>query len=84
MLLLSHPAPSLDTGNDAKLSPEFLEVDSSRDPGAVPPGGAHSDAEVRKGAAPPERLVLSILCLLSFLWGLYELVVFVHPVCVVY
>ncbi|NXE70430.1 PIGR protein, partial [Calcarius ornatus] len=39
-------------GTDAKLSPEFLDVDSSHDPGAVPPGGAHSDAEVRKGAAP--------------------------------
>ncbi|NXM16175.1 PIGR protein, partial [Ploceus nigricollis] len=39
-------------GRDAKLSPEFLDVDSSRDPGAVPPGGAHRDAEVRKGAAP--------------------------------
>ncbi|NWT97488.1 PIGR protein, partial [Urocynchramus pylzowi] len=39
-------------GRDAKLSPEFLDVDSSRDPGAVPPGEAHSDAEVRKGAAP--------------------------------
>ncbi|XP_068029261.1 polymeric immunoglobulin receptor [Anomalospiza imberbis] len=39
-------------GTDAKLSPEFLDVDSRRDPGAVPPGGAHSDAEVRKGAAP--------------------------------
>ncbi|NXL19529.1 PIGR protein, partial [Setophaga kirtlandii] len=39
-------------GKDAKLSPEFLDVDSSHDPGDVPPGGAHSDAEVRKGAAP--------------------------------
>ncbi|NXA01506.1 PIGR protein, partial [Nesospiza acunhae] len=56
-------------GRDAKLSPEFLDVDSSSDPGAVPPGGAHSDAEVRKGAAP-ERLVLSIPCHLSFLWVL--------------
>ncbi|XP_058675378.1 polymeric immunoglobulin receptor [Ammospiza caudacuta] len=39
-------------GKDAKLSPEFLDVDSSHDSAAVPPGGAHSDAEVRKGAAP--------------------------------
>ncbi|RLV86637.1 hypothetical protein DV515_00015852 [Chloebia gouldiae] len=53
VLLLSNPPPSLGhTGEDAKLSPEFLDVDSSHDPGAVPPGGAHSDAEVRKGAAP--------------------------------
>ncbi|NXQ13436.1 PIGR protein, partial [Peucedramus taeniatus] len=40
------------TGREAKLNPELLDVDSSRDPGAAPPGGAHSDAEVRKGAAP--------------------------------
>ncbi|NXJ31065.1 PIGR protein, partial [Dicrurus megarhynchus] len=41
------------TGNDAKHSPELLDVgDSSREPGAVPLGGAYSDAEVRKGAAP--------------------------------
>ncbi|NXL79505.1 PIGR protein, partial [Leptocoma aspasia] len=39
-------------GSDAKHSPELLDVDSSRESGAVPPGGAHSDAEVRKGAAP--------------------------------
>ncbi|KAF2985078.1 hypothetical protein EK904_005098 [Melospiza melodia maxima] len=39
-------------GEDAKLSPEFLDVDSSHDSAALPPGGAHSDAEVRKGAAP--------------------------------
>ncbi|XP_064255184.1 polymeric immunoglobulin receptor [Passer domesticus] len=39
-------------GRDAKLSPEFLDVDSSHEAGAVPPGGARSDAEVRKGAAP--------------------------------
>ncbi|KAM4885334.1 polymeric immunoglobulin receptor-like [Sylvia borin] len=42
----------LSSGDDAKHSPELLEVDSSRDSGAVPPGGAYSDAEVRKGAAP--------------------------------
>ncbi|NXB82459.1 PIGR protein, partial [Donacobius atricapilla] len=40
------------TGSDAKHSPELLEVDSSRESGAAPPGGAYSDAEVRKGAAP--------------------------------
>ncbi|NWT60970.1 PIGR protein, partial [Erythrocercus mccallii] len=39
-------------GSDARHSPELLEVDSSPESGAVPPGGAHSDAEVRKGAAP--------------------------------
>ncbi|NWW61297.1 PIGR protein, partial [Ifrita kowaldi] len=40
-------------GNDAKHSPELLDVgDSSHEPGAVPQGGASSDAEVRKGAAP--------------------------------
>ncbi|NXQ61996.1 PIGR protein, partial [Anthoscopus minutus] len=39
------------TGKDAKHSPGLLDVDSSRESGAVPPGGAHSDAEVRKGAA---------------------------------
>ncbi|XP_059723857.1 polymeric immunoglobulin receptor [Haemorhous mexicanus] len=39
-------------GRDAKLSPEFLGVGSSRGPGAAPPGGAGSGAEVRKGAAP--------------------------------
>ncbi|NWH92317.1 PIGR protein, partial [Aegithalos caudatus] len=39
-------------GSDARHSPELLEVDSSRESGAVPPGGAPSDAEVRKGAAP--------------------------------
>ncbi|NXY38341.1 PIGR protein, partial [Pomatorhinus ruficollis] len=37
-------------GSDAKQSPELLEVDSSRESGAVPPGGAYSGAEVRKGA----------------------------------
>ncbi|XP_056367115.1 polymeric immunoglobulin receptor isoform X2 [Oenanthe melanoleuca] len=40
------------TGSDAKHSPELLDVDSSPDSGAVPPGGAHSNAEVRKGAVP--------------------------------
>ncbi|XP_058712101.1 polymeric immunoglobulin receptor-like [Poecile atricapillus] len=40
------------TGSDAKHSPELLDVDSSRESGAVPPGGAYSDAEVRKGAVP--------------------------------
>ncbi|NXR45617.1 PIGR protein, partial [Hippolais icterina] len=40
------------TESDAKHSPELLDVDSSPEPGAAPPGGAHSDAEVRKGAAP--------------------------------
>ncbi|NXI18300.1 PIGR protein, partial [Irena cyanogastra] len=40
------------SGSDAKLSPEFLDVDSSHEAGAVPPGGAHSDSEVRKGAVP--------------------------------
>lgn len=40
------------TGSDAKHGPELLDVDSSRDSGAAPPGGAASDAEVRKGAAP--------------------------------
>ncbi|NWX59187.1 PIGR protein, partial [Promerops cafer] len=39
-------------GSDAKHGPELLDVDSSRESGAVPPGGAYSDAEVRKGAAP--------------------------------
>ncbi|NXO87754.1 PIGR protein, partial [Sitta europaea] len=39
-------------GRDAKPSPELLDVDSSLESGAVPPGGAYSDAEVRKGAAP--------------------------------
>ncbi|NXD97149.1 PIGR protein, partial [Chaetorhynchus papuensis] len=40
-------------GNDAKHNPELLDVgDSSHEPGAVPRGGASSDAEVRKGAAP--------------------------------
>ncbi|NWI03610.1 PIGR protein, partial [Tichodroma muraria] len=39
-------------GGDANHSPELLDVDSSRESGAVPPGGAYSDAEVRKGAAP--------------------------------
>ncbi|XP_039941658.1 polymeric immunoglobulin receptor-like [Hirundo rustica] len=39
-------------GSDAKHSPELLDVDSSRESGAAPPGGAYSDAEVRKGAAP--------------------------------
>ncbi|NXX26899.1 PIGR protein, partial [Nicator chloris] len=38
--------------SNAKHSPELQDVDSSREAGAVPPGGAHSDAEVRKGAAP--------------------------------
>ncbi|NWV48036.1 PIGR protein, partial [Daphoenositta chrysoptera] len=38
-------------GSDARLSPELLDVgDSSRGAGAA--GGAYSDAEVRKGAAP--------------------------------
>ncbi|XP_066059845.1 polymeric immunoglobulin receptor-like [Chamaea fasciata] len=40
------------SGSDAKHSPELLEVDSSRESGAVPPGGAYSDAEVRRGAVP--------------------------------
>ncbi|NXA92483.1 PIGR protein, partial [Melanocharis versteri] len=39
-------------GSDAKHNPELLDVDSSRESGAVPPGGAYSDAEVRNGAAP--------------------------------
>ncbi|NXO69897.1 PIGR protein, partial [Phainopepla nitens] len=39
-------------GSDAKHSPELLDVDSSRESGAARPGGAYSDAEVRKGAAP--------------------------------
>ncbi|NXO09231.1 PIGR protein, partial [Oriolus oriolus] len=40
-------------GSDAKHSPELLDVgDSSRESGAVPGGGAYSDSEVRKGAAP--------------------------------
>ncbi|NXY08697.1 PIGR protein, partial [Pteruthius melanotis] len=40
-------------GGDAKLGPELLDVgDSSHESGAVPQGGAYSDAEVRKGAAP--------------------------------
>ncbi|NXK68870.1 PIGR protein, partial [Sylvietta virens] len=39
-------------GSDAKHSPELLDADSSRESGAAPPGGAYSDAEVRKGAAP--------------------------------
>ncbi|NWV92149.1 PIGR protein, partial [Machaerirhynchus nigripectus] len=40
-------------GSGAGHSPELLDVgDSSREPGAVPGGGAYSDAEVRKGAAP--------------------------------
>ncbi|NXD04921.1 PIGR protein, partial [Certhia familiaris] len=39
-------------GSDAKHSPELLDVDSSRESGAVPPGGAYSDSEVRKGAGP--------------------------------
>ncbi|NWI48278.1 PIGR protein, partial [Picathartes gymnocephalus] len=39
-------------GNDAKHSPELLDVDSSSESGAASPGGAHRDAEVRKGAAP--------------------------------
>ncbi|XP_041869515.1 polymeric immunoglobulin receptor [Corvus kubaryi] len=40
-------------GNDARHSPELLDVgDSSPESGAAPPGGAYSDAEVRKGAAP--------------------------------
>lgn len=84
MLLISNHPPSLGhTGSDAKHSPELLEVDSSLESGAAPPGGAHSDAEVRKGAVPEERLVLSIPCHLSLLWGLHEPIVFVHPVCVV-
>ncbi|NXU96354.1 PIGR protein, partial [Cettia cetti] len=37
---------------DARHSPELLEVDSSPESGAAPAGGAQSDAEVRKGAAP--------------------------------
>ncbi|NXB48507.1 PIGR protein, partial [Leucopsar rothschildi] len=40
------------SGSDAKHSPELLDLDSSRELGAVPPGGAYSDAEVRKGALP--------------------------------
>ncbi|NXH59990.1 PIGR protein, partial [Rhabdornis inornatus] len=40
------------SGSDAKHSPELLDVDSSHEFGAVPPGGAYSDAEVRKGALP--------------------------------
>ncbi|NXT06566.1 PIGR protein, partial [Prunella fulvescens] len=43
---------AVSAGRDAKLSPELLDVDSSHDPEAVLPGGAHSDAEVRKGAVP--------------------------------
>ncbi|NXC03675.1 PIGR protein, partial [Orthonyx spaldingii] len=40
-------------GSDAEDSPELLDVDdSSRESGAVLWGGAYSDAEVRKGAAP--------------------------------
>ncbi|NXC59543.1 PIGR protein, partial [Aleadryas rufinucha] len=40
-------------GSNAKHSPELLDVGgSSRGSGAVPQGGAYSDAEVRKGAAP--------------------------------
>ncbi|NXB10236.1 PIGR protein, partial [Cnemophilus loriae] len=39
-------------GSDAKHSPELLDVDSSRESGVVPQGGAYDDAEVRKGAAP--------------------------------
>ncbi|NXA69887.1 PIGR protein, partial [Mohoua ochrocephala] len=40
-------------GSEAKHSPELLDVgDSSRDSGAIPSGGALSNAEVRKGAAP--------------------------------
>ncbi|NXN83274.1 PIGR protein, partial [Bombycilla garrulus] len=39
-------------GGDAKHSPELLDVDSSSESGAVPAGGAYSDAEVRKGAVP--------------------------------
>ncbi|NWR45887.1 PIGR protein, partial [Regulus satrapa] len=42
----------VNTGDDAKHSPELLDVDSSREAGAAPPGGAYSDTEVRKGAAP--------------------------------
>ncbi|NWV36277.1 PIGR protein, partial [Grantiella picta] len=41
------------SGSDAKHTPELLDVDdSSAESGAVPPGGAYSDAEVRKGAVP--------------------------------
>ncbi|NXR17772.1 PIGR protein, partial [Cinclus mexicanus] len=40
------------SGDDARHSPELLDVDSSPESGAVPPGGAYSDAEVRKGAVP--------------------------------
>ncbi|NWU40997.1 PIGR protein, partial [Hylia prasina] len=40
------------SGSDARHSPELLEADSSPEAGAAAPGGAHSDAEVRKGAAP--------------------------------
>ncbi|NWZ41179.1 PIGR protein, partial [Brachypodius atriceps] len=43
---------AVSAGSDAKHSPELLDVDSSRESGAVPAGGARSDAEVRKGAAP--------------------------------
>ncbi|NXR73979.1 PIGR protein, partial [Pycnonotus jocosus] len=43
---------AVSAGSDAKHSPELLDVDSSPESGAVPPGGARSDAEVRKGAAP--------------------------------
>ncbi|NXP62716.1 PIGR protein, partial [Chloropsis cyanopogon] len=39
-------------GSSAKHSPELLDVDSSHEAGAVPPGGALSETEVRKGAAP--------------------------------
>ncbi|NXE39577.1 PIGR protein, partial [Ptilorrhoa leucosticta] len=43
----------LAAGSDAKHGPELLGVgDSSRGSGAAPQGGAYSDAEVRKGAAP--------------------------------
>ncbi|NXT71787.1 PIGR protein, partial [Chaetops frenatus] len=39
-------------GRGAKPSPELVDLDSSSESGALPPGGAHRDAEVRKGAAP--------------------------------
>lgn len=86
LLLTDHPPSLAHTGTDDKHSPELLDVgDSSREPGAVPRGGAFSDAEVRKGAAP-ERLVLSLPHHFSFLWGLYGPVVgavFAHSGCVV-
>ncbi|NXO43696.1 PIGR protein, partial [Locustella ochotensis] len=42
----------VDEDNTREHSPALLEVDPSRESGAVPPGGARGDAEVRKGAVP--------------------------------